>query len=163
VQHVDRQLQHHRARPAGGRHAHGLSGQHGDPLGIGDPVRPFGGRRDHRDLVEAALQGIGFGLAQRRRADHEQGRRGVEIGVEDRRDRIGEARPRGDDTDPQPPCGPRIAVRRVAGGRLVPRIGEPDVVVDAALVKGLQMAPVQGEDLFDAGLPQCAGEQFAPV
>jgi hypothetical protein len=51
----------------------------------------------------------------------------------------------------------------VAGGRLVPRIGEPDVVVDAALVKGLQMAPVQGEDLFDAGLPQCAGEQFAPV
>ena len=102
AQHIFRERQDHRPRPAGGRRVEGAAHELGNPRGVVDLGDPLAERAKHAPEIDL-LKGLAF-LDAARHLTHEEDHRGgiLERHVDARRG-IRRARAPGDETDPRPP------------------------------------------------------------
>jgi len=162
-EHVDRDLEEHRARAARGGDAQRLGDQVRDAGGLRDAVRPLRDRLHERQLVEAALQRERLGVAERRRPADEERRDAVEVGVRDGGHDVGHARARRHHRHPDPPGRACPAVGGVPRGLLVPRVDEAQPSRALRLVGRVQVTAVQGEDLAHAVPRERARQELSAV
>ncbi len=110
----------------------------GDVTGLGDQEVVLGDRqRDPGDV--RFLEAVRADQAGRHLPGDGDHRHRVHVGVGERRDQVGRARPRGGDAHPRPAGHLRVAGRRVAGTLLMPD-------QDVAHAAGVEQRVVGGED-----------------
>ncbi len=160
---VDGKLEEHRTGPPRDRDAERLRDQVRDPLGVGHAMRPLGDRGDHRHLIESSLERHRLRFAKRRGARDEEGGHAVEVGVRDRGDAVGHARPRGDDGHARPPGGASPAIGGVPGRLLVAGVDQAHAVIGRRLEVRVQMSAVQREEGVDPRLPENPDQHRAAV
>ena len=161
AEHVHRNVEQHRPARPGERGPDRLRDQPRNIRRHLDLVGPFGDRPGDRRLVDPRLQRVGLRLSEPGRAADVEDRRAIEKGVGDRGHDVGEAGPRRDHRDAEPVAGAGIALRGMAGGDLVPRVDDRQIVIEAGLEDRIDMGAVQPEQPVDARLLQGSDEQFA--
>ena len=149
LQHVGRDLDLHRAGPAGPQLPEGLAHDPGHVLGPHRARRPLGHRADHLELVVDLVEHPAADADQVRLdlpggAEH---RRRAGVGGRERRGGVEQPRPRHDQAGPDAPGGARVAVGHVGGGLLVARVVDRDAVP-------LLVERVEGPVELHAGEPE---------
>ncbi len=161
TQHVRGHVQQHRSGRARGGEADGLRDEPRYLLHGGDLVRPLGHGPGDADLVDAGLEGVGLGIAQRGGAADVQDGSTVQEGIGHGSDDVREARAGRHHCDAELAGGARITFGRVPGRHLVARVEHRNAVIEARLEDRLQMCAVQSKELSNARLLQGAHQQLA--
>ena len=152
----------HRAGTAGGRQVEGLADGAGDVLGLGDEEVVLGDRvgdpGDVRLLEPVGADQVGGDLA----GDRDHGNR-VHVGVGQRGDQVGRARPAGGHADADAPGGLRVAGGGVPGALLVADQDVADLLgVEQRVVGGEHGAAGDAEDHVDADPLEGEDERLRP-
>src|SRR5574337_95549 len=148
VKHVLRQVDQHRARPAGGGYVEGLLYYPLEGLYVLYEVVVLGAGPRYADYV-GLLEGV---VADKRRGhlpgENNHGDR-VHVGRGNAGDRVRGPRPRRDDDDAGPARGPRVPVGHVDRALLVPHQYVPHGRVEERVVDGQHRASGEAEYRID--------------
>ena len=123
VEDVRRDRERDRSGPAGPEEVEGALDRPGNLRAAAQGVGPPADRPEALDLVRHLVERAHV-LTDQGRGNvrhHEEHGLGARLGLDERRQRIGRARPGRDDDDARPARGPGIAVGHEAGALLVPR------------------------------------------
>jgi hypothetical protein len=132
-EHVHRQIEQHRTGRTGGGEAHRLRHEPRNLRRRRDLMRPLHHRPRDRHLIDARLQRVRLGIAQRRRAAQVEHGRAIEIRVGHGGDDVGEARPRGHHGDAERARGARVTFRRVSGRHFMSSVDDRHAVTSERL------------------------------
>jgi hypothetical protein len=130
---------------------------------VRDAVRPLGDRLHQPHLIDPAVQRQHFRIHQRCRAADDENGNAIEVRVGDAGDDVGHSRARRDDRHAGAAGGAGPAVRRMSRRLFVTRVDQPDSAIQGGLEDRVEMAAVQGEDLFDPLLLQNPDQHLAAV
>ena len=153
VEDVRRDRERDRPGPAGPEEVEGALDRPGDLRAAAQRIGPPADRPEALDLVRHLVERAHV-LADQGGGNvrhHEEHGLGARLGLDERRQRIGRARPGRDDDDARPARGPRIAVGHEAGALLVPRqdVGDP-VLPEEGVVDGEVVDARDAEDVSHA-------------
>ena len=168
---AERGLRLHRVLGHVDQHRAGTAGR-GDVERLGDGPRDVGGVGDqevvlgdrHRDAADVGLlEGVGADRGAGDLAGDRDHRHRVHVGVGDRGDQVGRARPAGRHADADLAGGAGVALGRVAGALLVPDQDVPDLdrVVER-VVRREDRAARDAEDVLGARALQGLDQALCP-
>ncbi len=161
-EHIGGHLQEDGAVAAAEGMAEGHSHILGDAGGVVQAAGPLGQGSQELHLVHL-LEGALLEIAQGAAAADEQHGAAVLVGVGHGGDGVGDAGAGGDHRHAALAGGPRPALGGVAGRLLVTDVDHLDVLVNAGVVDGLDVAAAEGEDDVHSLLLEAAGHQIAAV
>ncbi len=124
-------------------------GHRGDPPRLLHGLGRLDQRRDEGKVVDLLQRARAPAHLRRPPAQHSD-RRVVRLCPGDRAEAVGNARPRGQRRDAQPPRRLRHPLGGKDGGLLMPHIDDPDPLLLAAVIYGEQMSPRQREEMAHA-------------
>ena len=158
-QEIDGDLDEDRARPARERRTDGGRQHLGDLTRFGHRPGALRDRPEQGELLRL-LERAESAQAEGCRAPDQEQRASCGVRVGDSGDRVGDARARHDDSDPDAAREARIRVARVGGRLLVAHVDDTDPFGEAAVVDRQDVAAAESEDVAHAGLPQGSGDQL---